>query len=474
MTAASAQSIRQPAVAGGFYPGDADQLRGMLSGLLADARSRSSGAAPMPKALIAPHAGYIYSGTTAATAYATLTEPEKIRRVIVLGPAHRVAFDGFAIPSVDAFQTPLGQMAVDKGARDAVAGRPDVHVRDDAHEREHSLEVHLPFLQMVLADNVTVLPIVVGGVQPGQVAELLETLWGGEETLIVISTDLSHYLDYDTASEFDAQTVQLLEQPGGTTLNPKQACGSRPVNGMLMLAERKGLRITQLDVRNSGDTAGSKDRVVGYGSWALHPADQARLSDKNRSQLIMTACQALVIKLKRDKRPEINLDTFPSELRTIAASFVTINLNKRLRGCIGSLKAHRPLAADVAWNAVSAGFEDPRFRSLTAREFLDAELEISILSNPAPMDFSGQDDLLSQLRPHQDGLILQSRGKRGTFLPKVWEGLDTPTKFLNGLKVKAGLPGDHWDDDVQVWRYTTETFGAPVPRDRFAAKKPAA
>jgi hypothetical protein len=460
--------IRPPAVAGAFYPGEAGMLEAAVDGLLADAGRRSAGPLPPPKALIAPHAGYVYSGAVAASAYhRVLPARGRIRRVVLLGPAHRVAFRGFALPSVEAFDTPLGPVRLDRETIEPLAAaRDDCVIRDDAHAQEHSLEVHLPFLQRALGD-VALVPVLVGDAGPEDVARLISELWGGDETLVVVSTDLSHYHPYDEARRIDGETVRRIEtlQVGG--FGGAEACGSRPVHGLLAVARHLGLRITELDVRNSGDTAGPKDRVVGYGAWALEPADTARFADAHRQMMILTAARAIAVRMARRKRPEIDLSTFAPELRTIAASFVTINLKGRLRGCIGSLKAHRPLAADIAWNAVSAGFEDPRFSPLTAPEFQAGELEISILSNPAPLAFESQDDLLSKLRPHRDGLILESSGRRGTFLPKVWEGLPTPEAFLNGLKVKAGLSRDHWADDVKVWRYTTETFGAPVPGSLF-------
>lgn len=460
-------SSRQAAVAGAFYPGDAGVLQHDVDALLADAKGRIAGPVSAPKAIIAPHAGYVYSGAVAASAYARVAEGrDRIRRVILLGPSHRVPFRGFALPSVDAFDTPLGPVKLDREAIDRLAERSDAEIRDDAHAHEHSLEVHLPFLQRVLGDFALV-PVVVGDALPEQVADLLESVWGGEETLVVVSTDLSHFHDYETARRIDGDTAQRIGLLKAGSFGPEQACGSRPVNGLLRLAAKLGLRITELDVRNSGDTAGPRDRVVGYGSWALEPADRARFADRHRDLMITTAAKALGIRLARNKRPEVNLETFPHELRSMAASFVTLNLRHRLRGCIGSLQAHRPLAEDVVWNAVSAGFEDPRFEPLTVPEFRDSEIEISVLSQPAPMDFRDEGDLLAQLRPGTDGLILESAGRRGTFLPKVWESLDTPESFLTGLKVKAGLPREYWSDDLKVWRYTTETFGGPVPETLF-------
>ncbi|ANK82801.1 MAG: hypothetical protein TEF_19865 [Rhizobiales bacterium NRL2] len=461
------KSIRPAAVAGAFYPGGREALMQSVDGLLAEAESRMAGPVPVPKAIIAPHAGHVFSGAVAASAYARVAqEPKRFSRVILLGPAHRVAFRGFALPSVDAFDTPLGPVKLDREILDRLAARPDAEIRDDAHAQEHSLEVHLPFLQRVLGDF-TLVPVVVGDARPEQVADLLESVWGGDETLIVISTDLSHFHDYDTARRIDGETARKIGLMKAGSFGSEQACGSRPVNGLLLLATRLGLRITELDVRNSGDTAGSRDRVVGYGAWALTPSDGSGFADSHRDLMVTTAARALGVRLARNKRPAVNLETFPHELRTMGASFVTLNLKKRLRGCIGSLRAHRPLAEDIAWNAVSAGFEDPRFEPLTVAEFRDSEIEISVLSAPAPMDFRDEADLAAQLRPGIDGLILQDGERRGTFLPKVWESLDTPGSFLAGLKVKAGLPRNHWSADVKVWRYTTETFGGPVPRSLF-------
>jgi AmmeMemoRadiSam system protein B len=258
---------RSPAVAGTFYPADREQLAGMLARWL----DTAAGDTPVPKALIAPHAGYIYSGPVAARAYACLAAARsRITRVVLAGPAHRVAVRGLALPGVDVFATPLGAVPLDRDAIAAIADLPPITVSAAAHAWEHSLEVHLPFLQTVL-DRFTLVPLVVGDAEPAAVEEVLDHLWGGPETLIVISSDLSHYLPYRTAQTVDHETAQAI-----LDLRPdithQQACGATPANGLLRAARRRGLAPALVDLRNSGDTAGDKTRVVGYGSFAFTEA----------------------------------------------------------------------------------------------------------------------------------------------------------------------------------------------------------
>jgi hypothetical protein len=255
---------RLPAVAGSFYPGSADVLRHDVRTLLAAARPCDFS----PKALIAPHAGYAYSGPVAASAYATLTHvAHRIRRVVLLGPAHRAAVHGLALPGVDTFTTPLGTVQLDLEAAHAIAHLPQVTTSSQAHALEHSLEVHLPFLQSVLTDF-KLLPLVVGMASAGEVAEVLDALWGGDETLIVISSDLSHYLPYEAARQMDTATTQSILNLEPLTSH-KQACGGTPINGLLLAAHHHHLAPHLLDLRNSGDTAGSRDAVVGYASFAF-------------------------------------------------------------------------------------------------------------------------------------------------------------------------------------------------------------
>lgn len=262
-------AVRPPAVAGSFYPARARALRGVIRQYLDEARTSLAPSRPAPKALIVPHAGYMYSGPVAANAFVQLERsPDIIERVVLLGPSHHVPFHGLALPSHTAFETPLGAVPIDESARREVLTLPFVHILDDAHHWEHSLEVQLPFLQEVLG-TFSVLPIAIGRASPEQVTEVLEALWGGDETAIVISSDLSHYYDYETAKRMDTATGKAIEALDSDSIADEDACGRIGVQGLLGAARRHSLAGRTLDLRSSGDTAGGRDEVVGYGAWAF-------------------------------------------------------------------------------------------------------------------------------------------------------------------------------------------------------------
>lgn len=264
--------IRPPAVAGSFYPGRPGALTQTVRDYLAAAGPGESGPQNAPKAVIVPHAGYIYSGPVAASAYALLQPlAGRLRRAVLLGPAHTVYLRAIAVPRAEAFETPLGPLPVDRAALAAIADLPEVAADDGPHAREHCLEVQLPFLKLVLGE-VAIVPLVVGGAEPAAVARVLERLWGGPETLVVLSTDLSHYLAYDEARARDAETAAAVERLDGARLTPEDACGAHALAGLLAVAAARHMAVERLDLRTSGDTAGPRDRVVGYGAWALREA----------------------------------------------------------------------------------------------------------------------------------------------------------------------------------------------------------
>jgi AmmeMemoRadiSam system protein B len=262
--------VRPPAVAGLFYPQEAAALRATITGLL-ESGAGPEAQRPAPKALIVPHAGYLYSGAIAGGAYARLHDAAAdLRRVVLVGPSHRVPMRGLAVPSVDAFATPLGEVRVDDAGRRRLQELGLAGISDAAHAAEHSLEVQLPFLQ-VLLPSFELLPIVTGVAPPSQVARALEAVWGGAETLVVVSSDLSHYHTAAEARQLDGRTtLSILERR--SDLSGEQACGASGINGLLEVARHRGLTVRLLEQRNSGDTAGDHSRVVGYGSYALYEA----------------------------------------------------------------------------------------------------------------------------------------------------------------------------------------------------------
>lgn len=448
-------STRPPAVAGTFYPADPTALARSVDELLAQA-ARSQTAEVAPKAIIAPHAGYVYSGPVAASAYSRLRCARgRIRRVVLLGPVHRVAVRGLALPGTDAFETPLGTVPIDPAAVALARTLPQVSESAAAHRHEHALEVQLPFLQRVLGDFALV-PFAVGDATAEEVAGVLERLWGGEETLIVVSSDLSHYLAYDAARTLDAQTAAMILDLR-SDIDHERACGGTPLNGLLLAARRRRLEVQLLDLRSSGDAAGGRDRVVGYGAFAVFARDTLRAD--TGPTLITVARTAIAEQFGEPP----SSPTSPGWLAQPGATFVTLTRNGDLRGCIGSLEARRPLGDDVRANALGAAFRDPRFSPLSREEWRDTRVEVSLLSPLEALDLVSEEALLATLRPGVDGVLIEYGHHRSTFLPQVWEQLPKPREFLANLRRKAGLPPDFFDPGFKVWRYTVAKWREHEP-----------
>ncbi len=465
--------VRPAAVAGSFYPGSAPALRAALADHIARAADGARGSgqsqaapAPAPKMLVVPHAGYVYSGDVAASAYALLAPlAGRIRRVVLLGPTHRVALRGLALPRAQAFDTPLGRVVIDEAAVAAITSLPQVLQDDRPHAQEHSLEVQLPFLQQVLGAGFGLVPLAVGAATPAQVAEVLERLWGGDETLVVISSDLSHYLPYAQARELDSATLQRI-LGFASDLHGDEACGATPLNGALQVAQRHGLQPRLLAFCNSGDTAGDKQRVVGYGAIAFMPAAAptdtvgASATDAGLGPVLLATARAALadaLGLAADAAPD------HPRLQSPGASFVTLHdARGALRGCIGQLEASRPLGEDVRSNALAAAFRDPRFPPLSAAEWPGLQIEVSVLAPMQPLPATASlASAAALLAPGVDGVLLECRGRRGTFLPQVWSQLPVAADFLRALVLKAGLPAGFWSTEMQLWRYRVSAFEEP-------------
>lgn len=519
-TGGTAVRVRPPAVAGTFYPGRADALARTLDADLAVAldAERTAAVGPggtggraRPKALIVPHAGYVYSGPIAAIAYARLLPwRDAIRRVVLLGPAHRVPVASMAVSRADAWETPLGAVLVDADLRARVLALPGVESADEPHAPEHSLEVQIPFLQRVLAEGWTLLPIIVGQASHRAVAAVLDEVWGGDETLIVVSSDLSHYNTDRKAKKLDRDTARAITDGRWADVGPYDACGAYPVRGMLLAAEERGLSFEVLDLRNSSDTAGDPSRVVGYGAFLLTESteraddaggsagagagtgggsddghaegstsprpeaarrDHDQLDDRDREVLLAVADEAVRAAVEGRRPNPPSVDDLSPAVRRPGGAFVTLRRHGELRGCIGSISPTRSLHADVAANARSAATQDPRFEPLHPEEVAETDIHVSVLTPTEELDVANLDQLRAVVRPGVDGLLIEAGRNRGTFLPSVWEQLPDVDDFLAQLWRKAGLKPATWPRNLRVSRYQVDEFESHAPRPPLTPRR---
>jgi hypothetical protein len=445
--------VREPAVAGLFYPADPDRLRSEVTDHVR-AATPPPDLAP-PKAVIAPHAGYRYSGPTAGAAYRALAPWRgRVQRVVLAGPAHRIPVPGVGVSTAEAWRTPLGDMAVDVTACRDLVERGDAVEADDAHGPEHSLEVHLPFIHEVLGP-VSIVPLVVGRGSAEATGRVLERVWGGDETVVVVSSDLSHYLDDVSARVRDQRTAVAILEGRSDDVGPYDACGCVPICGLLVAARDHGVVARMLAASTSADTSGDAGRVVGYGSFGF--VAPRPLGDGERRWLADLARRVIEHEAKAGEPYPLDDDAVPERVRAPGCSFVSIDLPDGPAGCIGSLEPQRSLWRDVAHNARAAAFDDPRYPPIEVEVLADATLTISVLTPLAPVA-GDRDDVERSLRPGVDGIVLAAEGQRGTFLPSVWGKVDDAKGFLDLLLHKAGLAGDPWPTDARVWRYTTDEW----------------
>src|ERR1017187_814559 len=470
-----AQRVRAPAVAGLFYPGDAAALSKTIDGLLAKAPDHSI---PRLKALACPHAGYEFSGQTAAIAYKLLAGRD-VQTVVVMGPSHYAWFSNACIPNADAYKTPLGLVPISEKTKGLVAVAPFVlepqclvqrpqwwrqapkpapeEGPDTPETWEHSVEVQVPFLQKVLK-NFKLLPVVISEADPAQVAKALAERID-DKTIVIASSDLSHYHSYQAAKGLDDRCVKAICDLDIDAMTTQEACGKTPILALLRLARQKGWKAQVLDYRNSGDVTGEKDRVVGYTSVAFYAPAAENLSAAERKYLLELARKTLTSVTTGGSLPEVAAKDVPPKLAEKKACFVTLTKSGALRGCIGHLMAMEPLHQAVAENARNAALRDPRFPPVGPDELDQIKIEISVLTDPQPLPFSSPDDLLSKLHPNVDGVLLHIGPRTATFLPQVWAQLPDKAEFLNHLSQKAGCEASAWrGQEGSVSIYHVECF----------------
>lgn len=472
---AASTRVREPAVAGLFYPGDAATLSQTVDRLLKAAPEHQ---VPRLKALVCPHAGYEFSGQTAAIAYKTLIGRD-VQTVIVMGPSHYAWFHAACIPNADEYRTPLGSVAISPKAKElasvtpfaleapCLVERPAFASRspkaapppgeDTPETWEHSVEVQVPFLQKTLKDFKLV-PVVVGNADPEEIAKALADRLD-DKTIIVASSDLSHYHPYSAAKELDSRCVKAICDVAVDQMKTQEACGRAPVMALLYLAHQKGWKAQLLDYRNSGDVTGEKDRVVGYAAVAFYSPAPDGLAAADKQLLLELARRSLKNAAANHSAPEVSPTGLQPKLKEKKACFVTLTKAGTLRGCIGHLTAMEALYQAVIDNARNAAVRDPRFLPVQPDEVDQLKIEISVLTEPQPLSFSSPEDLLSKLHPNDDGVILHIGPRTATFLPQVWAQLPDKEQFLNHLAQKAGCEASDWrGKDTQVSIYHVECF----------------
>jgi MEMO1 family protein len=477
------EKVREPAVAGIFYPKVESILKRDIERLLAKAK-------PEPiknlRALVCPHAGYEFSAPVAASGYKLLIG-RHFSTVILLGPSHYALFNGAFVPAVGAYRTPLGLIPISPKAAEMAKMRPFSANPQCQVERpnwvryssrkpppdgkdlpdtwEHSLEVQLPLLQCTLHDF-SIVPVVFGEVDPATVAKKLIPFLD-DDTLLVVSTDLSHYHRYEKAKTLDTHTVNAICDLRASSIDDQDACGHAPVVTLIEIARQKGWKAHLLDYRNSGDTAGDKSAVVGYAAIAFTSSEarkpvaklaESQFTPEERRLLLRLARKSVTAAATGGKPPKDD-PAAPAKFRERRACFVTLTRNGDLRGCIGSLSPQEPLYQAVISRAKAAAIDDPRFSPVQADELSKIEIEVSVLTLPKLLAFTSPQDLMEKLRPGIDGVVLRVDGQTATYLPQVWEQLPDKRTFLRELSQKAGLSADAWKSPrATVMTYQVEAF----------------
>lgn len=453
----SPTEIHPAQVAGSFYPAQEEQLRSFIHSL----SQRALSPCIMPKIAIIPHAGLQFSGIPAVTSvlpWAHRRPPP--RRVVIIGPAHRYAFEGLAAHPAKTWRTPLGEVS---SQGDLGSKVPEVRPLPEAFQNEHAIELPLLLLQALLPEPFEIVPLLVGDCASETVSTVFQKLWGGPETVIAVSSDLSHFLDLRACEGRDRATATRIETLQRSSLTGADACGFRAVLGAIELAAQRDMRVTTLQLTHSAAAGGDPQRVVGYGSFGFEYAASARLSDSDRHFLLKTAMATLSdAAIKGGAAGNLVAQGPLSPVLTAhRATFVTLTHDNKLRGCVGSVVPQRPLAGDVFLNTIKAGFQDRRFGPLSQDELSGLTVSISILSHRREIRALKEQELLETLEPDRDGLILQDGEKSALFLPSVWSSLPDPLQFVRHLKAKAQLSPDHWSPTLKAFRFRTESFSAP-------------
>ena len=447
---------KSPVFAGSFYPEKPEELTNLLNSYKQDLKINYKS-----KAIIVPHAGITYSGHAAMVAFQHLELNENI---FIIAPSHHESFNNIALPEYTYFDTPLGSLEVNNRLIKDISDRFPCIVADEVFDKEHSIEVQLPFIQNLFCPHIQsamdfvkglknigkkfkIVPILVGDCDYRLISDLISAYW--ENSSFVISSDLSHYFTRQECRQIDTYTATIIETGKLDYFQPQQACGLTGIMGLVDFANNNDCTMIRTMMYNSGDISKESDKVVGYGSWFLYTDSRNDYIEKYYSDYIIDIARKSI--LASVNQEEFIPRDIPSVLTEYGASFVTLKKNEQLRGCIGSVYPTKPLILDIIDNAKNAGFQDPRFEPLTVDELDKLQVSVSILSSIERIMFKDERDLLSQIYPH--GVILVEGEKRAVYLPVVWEQLPDRQVFLNSLKEKAGLEPDYFSRTLEAYKF---------------------
>lgn len=437
-------------VAGMFYPINSKEL----SETLETFKNKNKKTYTITtRAIIVPHAGYLYSGQLASEGFEYLDK--NIKNIFIIAPSHHEALSQPVIADYDYFQTPLGNIPINKSINEELKTFFNCLFYNQAFEKEHSIEVQLPFLQHYYKDtDIKIIPILISYNLQNFVEKIIEKYYQDTNNAFIISSDLSHFHPDTEAKKIDAITAEMIEDVGTKNLHPLQACGSAGICAINSFSKKNNFSLIRIGLTNSSASTNDKSRVVGYGAWLLYEGKKNEFIKKYFSNYLINLCK-ISIQSKFNKK-EVQLSNIPPVLNEKGASFVTLQINNKLRGCIGSIIAYQPLINDIVLHASDAAFNDTRFNPLSPDEFNQLSISISLLSTPEKIQFSDEANLMGKITPFKDGIIIKDKNHQAVYLPSVWEQLPNKYDFMSNLKIKAGLSPQWFSDSMEVFRFYTE------------------
>lgn len=440
------EKVKEPSIAGTFYSNDTVDLIKELETIKHESKNFYK---TPSRAVIVPHAGFVFSGTLAYEGINILDR--RIKNIFIIAPSHHVAFEGLGLSGFEKWKTPLGDIEVNQEINNELIEKFGAAINNDAMAPEHSIEVQIPLIQNIF-DGVKIVPILIGKARPEDIEKIISEYYPNPDNGFIISSDLSHFLDEENEKQMDFNAAMMIETGDIRNFQYEMACGAIGITGLVEFANKNRFSLIRVGLSNSAKINNDKSRVVGYGSWFLYEGDKNELISKYHSDFVIGLCKTVIE--SAIKKVDLTI-VYPQVFDEPGASFVTIEKDGQLRGCIGSIIAHRPLVNDLIENARSAAFKDTRFNPVTEDELNHLKVSVSILTEPRRIFFENEEDLINGLTPNLDGLIIKDGDHQAVYLPSVWEVIPDKKEFLNALKVKAGLTPEHFSDTFEAYRFET-------------------